>query len=330
MAGGIFVTGASGMVGANLVRRLVGEGKEVTVLLRKNSTHSFLSGLRVNKVYGDITDRQSIEKGMINCDYVYHIAGHISYNKHHHATMHNVNVVGTRNVMGAALDLGISRVVHTSSTAAIGIAEDKKSPLDESHDFKETYKSIGYMATKNLAEKEASKAYKKGLDVVIVNPSTIIGKGDEKMNSGIIFKNISLNKIRIAPPGGNSVVSVHDVIEGHLLAMQRGKGGERYILNAENLDYLKMFNIISEELGVRKIKRILPKGLYLPLNLFSRILEGANKNAKLNPQLLFFTFKFRYFDSSKARKELGWKPKQSVRAAVREAIISYRENNLIS
>jgi dihydroflavonol-4-reductase len=185
------------------------------------------------------------------------------------------------------------------------------------------------MYSKKRGEDEVLKAHKKGLNVVIVNPSTIIGAGDEKMNSGVVFRNILINKIKAAPPGGNSIVSVSDAVEGHLLAMKKGKSGERYILNTENINFLEMFNVMAEELGAKKIKKRLHKHLYFPLAFVAWMLEKLNKNSKLTPQLLFFSFKHRYFDSRKAKHELGWLPKQGFRDAVKDAIIYYKDRGLI-
>jgi len=326
----IFITGASGFIGSNLIRKLVKQGNKVTVLLKKTSYHPFLKNLKIKKVYGDITDYNSIIKAMKDCDFIYHLAALISYNKPDTKNMFNVNVIGTRNIMNAALKSKIKKVVHVSACAAIGY---NKKPVNENFKFPKKYKKVAYMHTKYLAEKEALKAFKKGLNVVIVNPCTIFGQGDKTLNSGSVIKNIKEGKLFAAPPGGTAVVSVDDVVDGILLAMKRGKPSERYILSNENIPYIKLFNIIAKELGVKKITKQLPKFSYyilLPLiSIIETISIILNKKIKLSTQIINFSFKYRYFDSTKARKELNWKPKVNIQEAIKKAIQFYKKENLI-
>jgi dihydroflavonol-4-reductase len=325
----VFVTGASGMVGANLVKRLVQNKDEVTVLVRKTSFHPFLDELKVKRAYGDLGDLDSVKRGMQGCDYVYHLAGFISYHKKDRKKMFDINVSGTRNVMKAALELKIKKVVHTSSTAAIGLSDSKSDILDESSEFKQRFKKIGYMYSKKLAEDESQKALQQGLNVCLVNPSSIMGAGDEKMNSGAVFKNIKNDKLKAATPGGNSMVAVSDVVDGLILAMEKGRGGQRYILNSQNIEYIDLFNVIAKTVDSKKVKRKLPKISYYPLVFIAALMEKMDRNTKLTPEVLFFSFRYRYFDSTKAKKELGWVPKQDLEAAVREAADYYVKRGMI-
>jgi dihydroflavonol-4-reductase len=325
----VFVTGASGMVGANLVKRLVQNKDEVTILVRKTSSHPFLDDLEVKRVYGDMGDFNSIKRGMKGSDYVYHLAGYISYNKKDRKKLFDINASGTRKVMKAALNLKIKKVVHCSSTAAIGIGDSKGDILDEESEFKPRFKKIGYMYSKKLAEDEVLKAYEEGLNVCLVNPSSIMGAGDEKMNSGALFKNIKDNRLKAATPGGNSIVAVSDVVEGLILAMEKGRSGRRYILNSQNIEYIDLFNIIAKVVDSKRIKRKIPKIAYYPLVFVAWLLEKVDKNAKLTPEVLFFSFRYRYFDSSRAKKELGWTPEQDLKATIREAVDYYEKRGLI-
>ena len=317
------------MLGANLVKRLVQNREDVTVLVRKTSSHPFLDNLKAKKVYGDLCDFDYVKGGMEDSDYVYHLAGFISYSKKERKKMFDVNVLGTRNVMKAAFDLKIKKVVHTSSTAAIGISESRKNILNEKNEFMQKFKNIGYMYSKKLAEKEVIKYNKKGLNVCMVNPSTIIGAGDEKMNSGSLFKNIKNNRIKAAPPGGNGIVAVSDVVDGLILTMNKGRSGQRYILNTQNIEYIDIFNIIAKEVRSKKINHKLPKIAYYPLVCISTLMEKIDSHSKLTSEVLFFSFRYRYFDSSKAKKELGWAPKQDLNAAVKEAVVFYEKRGLI-
>ena len=325
----IFVTGAAGMLGANLVRSLVTDGHDVSVLIHRNM-HPFMDGLQMKKVSGDLADYESIKSGMDGCDYVFNCAAIISYNKAYYKDMYRVYVVGTRNVVKAALENNIQRLIHVSSTAAVGICKNNRDlPLEEEFVFDDEFRKIGYMNTKHHSEVEVVEGVNKGLNAIILNPSTIIGEGDMKMNSGAVFRNIKKNKLKIAPPGGSSFVSVQDAVKGLILAMKNGKSGERYILNTENFRFIEMFNVIASELGSRNIKKELPKWTYKPLVYLSTFMELMNKKSPLTPQIIFFSFQYRYFNSSKATKYLGWRPSQNFRSAVREAISFYHRENLL-
>lgn len=326
----IFVTGASGFVGSNLVRKLVKQGNLVTVLLRKSSSHPFLKNLEIKKTYGDITDYNSIVKAMKDCDYVIHSAAFISFNRADAKKMHQVNITGTKNIIKAALKLKVKKVVYVSACAAVGYS---KKIVNENFNFPKKYKKIAYMHTKHLAEKEAFKASKKGLNITIVNPCTIFGQGDITLNTGSIIKNIKNRRLCAATSGGTAVVSVDDVVDGISSAMKYGKAGQRYILSNENISYIKLFNIIAKELKVNKINKQLPILSYYILYPLVSIIETIailfNKRLKLNTQVLDFSFKYRYFDSTKAKKELKWKPKVSIQHAVKKAIGFYKKEKLI-
>jgi len=326
----ILVTGASGFVGSNLVKNLVAQGNKVSVLLRKDSYHPFLTNLKIKKFYGDIKNPDSIKKAMKCCQYVYHSAAFISYNKGDAKGMYEVNVIGTRNIMNTALKLKIKKVVHVSACAAIGYS---KGLVDEKLKFLIRYKKIAYMYTKHLAEVEVIKAFRKGLNVTIVNPCTIFGQGDKKLNTGAVIKNIKEGKLLAAPPGGTAVVSVDDVVNGILLAMKYGKSGERYILSNENISYKELFNIIAKELKVKKINIQLPHfSYYLLLSVFciiERLAIFLHKGCKITSEVISISFKYRYFSSQKARKELNWKPSVPIREAIGKAIDFYKKERLL-
>lgn len=328
----IFVTGATGFIGSNLVKRLVNNENEVTILVRPDSEHPLISSLNIKEVTGDITDVESIKKGMQNCDYVYHVAAFISFNKYDYDKLYPINVLGTRNVVDAALELGIQKLVHTSATATIGISKSKNILLDESSSC--ICENDVYAQTKRLAELEVLQACKKGLNAVIVNPSTVYGQGDRSLNSGMIIKNIYNSRVKVAPPGGTSVVSVDDVVEGHILAMEKGKSGERYILSDENLEYIDLFNRIARAINAKEVKIKIPLALHYPAFLSALIMEkGLNllniRPWLLTPQIISSAFKYRYFSSAKARKELGWKPEVNFETAVKNALEFYRSENFL-
>jgi len=328
----VFVTGATGCLGANLVVKLVKEGYEVNALVYPGTAHPYLKNLKINKFEGDVLDKNSLRKAMKGCKYVYHVAGIVSYNKKDFNKLMKVHVEGTRNILEVAKELKVKKVVYTSSSASFGMAQDKNKPLNEKDIPSKKYKSVGYILSKHLAEKEVIKFSKKGLNAVIVNPSAFYGAGDINMNQGEIVKNMAKGLLRFAFPGGNSVVATDDVVEGHLLAMKKGKSGEKYILSNENMNFLKEFNILAKILNKKKIKVVLSPAFYYILNPLAHALEkicGVFGLSSFHPEAITMVFRFRYFDSSKARKELGWVPKQSFGEAIKKAIKFYQDNNLI-
>lgn len=323
MGDGVFVTGATGMVGANLVRALVADGAHVKALVRARS-HPYLDGLDIELVPGDLSDSASLEAGMSGCRRVFHIAALVSYRDADAEALHRVNVLGTRNVLSAARAAGVGRVVHTSSTAAVGLS-DRAEPLDEDAPFDPRFEPIPYMWTKHLAELEVARAVDAGLDVVMVNPSTIFGGGDINRNTGRLLARLRRGGRQWAPPGGNAVVGIADVVAGHRLAMEKGRTGRRYILSTENLLYTDLFTRAAAAMGTRIDVRTLPRWTQRPVTALSRLL-ASQPQAVLTPQIVFFSYRFRYFDATRARRELGWNPAQSLEDAVQEACTFYDQS----
>lgn len=330
----ILVTGASGCVGANLVKNLVEQGEKVSIFILPNTWHPFLDQLNIRVIYGDVMNKEDVQKAMQGCTQVYHVAGVVSYNLLDHNLMHGVHVLGTRNILEIAKELDIKKVVVTASTAGIGIPEDKTKPLNEDAPFDVVkYKKVMYMYSKHLGMKECMKAAENGLNVSMVSPTTIYGQGDITMHIGKVVKKIKEGKLKSAPPGGNAVVSVDDIIQAHKLVMQKGKSGENYIFANECMPYTEMFSKIATLLGKDPITKTVPKWI-LPvakpiLTLYEKILFPLKKKPMLSAHSLNFSFKFRYFDSTKAREELGWVPKDSFDMAMQKAIIFYEEHNLL-
>lgn len=304
----ILITGATGQVGSSIAKKLLEQGKDLRVLVRSGSMHPFIDNKEIELVNGDLLDIDSVNKAVKGCSYIYHVGGLISYKKVDKNNLYKVNVEGTKNILDAAKKYNIIKVVHTSSTAAVGLSFSESDILDENAKFLEEFEKIPYMNTKHLAELEVMKAHKNGLNVVIVNPSTIFGEGDEKMNTGNLFRNILKGKVGISTPGGNSIVTLGSVVNGHLLAMENGVSGERYILSSLNLKMIDLINKIAETIKVKNVKKEIPKFFEKLIKETSTILEIFNKNATLTPQIVYFSFNYRYFCSQKAQKKLGWIP----------------------
>ncbi len=328
----ILVTGATGQLGSSLVKRLIEEGKDVRIFLLPKTNHPFLKDLKIEKVYGDITNISDVKNAIKDIDYIYHVAGIVSYSLARHDQVLAVNVGGTKNILDIAKEFGVKKIVVTASTAGLGISKKNSIPLNENSDFDKKWMSVAYMYSKFLTIKACKQASKNGLNVVIVSPTTIYGQGDTEMHIGKMIKKIKDGMI-FAPPGGNSVVSVDDCVEGHILAMKKGESGENYILANEFFRYKKMFETISGLVDSQKIKYVLPfwwRFISIPIiRNFEFIFNFFGKNFSYSADSFLMRFQFRYFDSSKARRELGWKPKVSFEESIRQAIQFYSKNNLI-
>lgn len=329
----ILVTGATGFIGVNLVRKLVGLGNDVTILVRKNSDCSCFSDLNIKRAVGDLLDIESVKIAMKNCELVYHLAAFISFNRKDFNDLFNINVTGTKNVVNSALEFSIRKFVYTSACAVFGVSDNKNKKLNEETVYSPTKNDV-YAYTKKLAEQEVIKGYEKGLNVVIVNPATVYGMGDKHLNSGFVIKLIYSNKFLIVPYGGTSVVSVDDVVDGHILAMEKGIKGEKYILSNEMMEFTELYRTIADCLGKKMYMCKLPEFLYHPSiiagEILEKILELTGKSLlQITPEMIKSTFGFKYYDSSKAKEKLGWKPKVSFPVAVKQALDYYLKNKLI-
>jgi len=329
----IFITGATGFLGSHLAKLLVERGLDVTILVRPASSHPFLSGLKLVRVVGDVTDYESVLRGMKGCTHVFHAAGYLSYHKLRKGIMRAVNVEGTENVCRAALENGIKRLVAVSSTSAVGIPKDPRRPADEAFLFQRRWRRIPYMLTKRLGEEAAQRFVGQGLDVVVVNPSTFYGPGDVKLHTGEVFRNIASGLLKIAPPGGNGVIAIRDCADGIIGAMEKGRTGERYILNSENLTFLQIFNVLARLLERPPIRKRFPPWTYLPFYASAFLVENIfrffGKASKIECGSIAMGWRFRYFNSSKARRELGWSPRLTFEETCRQALEFYRQQGLL-
>ena len=326
----VFITGATGFIGSNLVKRLLADGDEIYALVRKPSN---LFDERVKLVEGDILKPESFRSSIKGCDLIFHSAVHISFEGGGFQKAYEINVEGARNVLEAAYQAGVRKVVHVSSCAALGYSGSNGEVLDESADPQISRSEI-YAYTKEKAEEVVREYVKKGMDISIANPVTVYGQGDRKLNSGSIIKAIYKNKVSLATPGGTSYVSVNDLIDGLMLVAQKGRRGERYIFCSENLTFLDLFNRIAAALGRNRVRYRVPGWTYRPaiatayvINKLSRGEEGALN--LITPQIVKRSYNYKYYSSKKAKEELGWIPKESIEDAAKKALEYYLEQGLI-
>ncbi len=315
------LTGATGFVGSAVARALLARGHAVRVLLRPGSDRRNLDGLAVQPVAGNLTDPASLRHAVAGCRYVLHVAADYRIWVPDPQAMLLANVAGTEALMQAALAAGVERVVYCSSVAALGLTSDG-SPADETTPVRESAIAGIYKKSKYRAEQAVLRMVREqALPAVIVNPATPIGPRDIKPTpTGRMIADAVAGRMPAYVDTGLNVVHVDDVAEGHLLALERGRIGERYILGGENLALRELFALIAEAAGRAPPRIRLPRRLLWPLALG---MEAAAKLGGFTPLVtrdhLRMARKKMFFSSAKAIGELGYAPRP-VRLAVADAV----------
>ena len=331
----VFVTGATGFIGGNLVEKLLDNGYKVKILMRKHvETHRGASLLEhykwknnVEIVFGDILEPESFSGKTNDCEIIIHCAATISFWNKVWDKTYKVNVVGTKNVLGEALKSNCKKFIHLSSVAAIGYGENGE-PINEDHPYNWDKHNISYMETKHLAELEVQSAIKKGLNATMVNPANVWGKNDFRGRRAPIIKAIKYG-FPFYTEGGTNFVDVDAVCEATINAINLGKVGERYILGGENITIKDFASTIAEEIKVRKPFIKIPKP---PIIIYSYTQEFLANFINITPkpcksQLCFIGAKV-YYDNSKAVRELKM-PVISVRECIHKTVSFYKTQGLI-
>lgn len=320
------VTGATGFVGGAVVRALVDRGIDVRVLARAGTDLQNIQNLAVERVEGDLRDPVSLRRSLTGCGQLYHVAAHYALWAKDPSIFYDVNVTGTKNLLEAARDVGVKRIVYCSTIGAIGI------PPSGGLGTEETPVSLEQMAghykrSKYLAEQEVLKLAKAGLPVIIVNPSAPVGAGDVKPTpTGQVIVDFMKGRMPAYIETGMNIVDVDDVAAGHLLAMEKGGIGERYILGNANLMLREVFEILSRLTGVKAPTIKLPRLAILPLayaNLWIANLTGHPPRIPLEG-VKMAKYKMHY-DCSKAVRELGI-PHTPPEVALEKAVRWFRDH----
>ena len=260
----VFVTGGTGFVGANLIRTLLEQGHQVKALVRQTSSLNNLDGLDVERVTSDLND-ENLSTHLQGCDALFHAAAHYSLWRTETERLYQSNVLGTRNILAAARQSNVSRTVYTSSVAAIGVPADG-SIADESYQSPPEKLIGAYKKSKYWAEQEAHKAIQTGQDIVIVNPSTPVGPWDIKPTpTGDIILRFLRRQMPAYMDTGLNLIDVRDVVQGHILALEKGKTGDRYILGHQNLTLKEILMLLAEITGMSAPQRTVP--YWLPLTV---------------------------------------------------------------
>jgi dihydroflavonol-4-reductase len=325
----ILVTGATGFIGANLVRALLEAGSAVRVLVRPDSNLRNLHNLPIDTAYGDLRDVSSLRNALKGCHTLYHVAAHYSLWTPDPKTLYDINVDGTTNLLQTALALGLEKVVYTSSVATVGIPADGR-PGDETM-FLPLSQAVGhYKRSKVLAEQRVIAFCQQGLPVVIVNPSAPIGPWDVKPTpTGKIILDFLQRKMPAYLDTGLNLVDVHDVARGHMLAAQRGKIGERYILACRNMTLQAILQLLAHVSDLPTPKIRLPYAVALTAGYIS---ESLSRLTRKPPRVPLSGVRMArhpmYFSAQKAIRELGL-PQSPIEQAVQRAVQWYRDHGYV-
>jgi dihydroflavonol-4-reductase len=318
----VLITGASGFVGAAVLRRLLAQGHAARALVRPSSPRANLDGLDVEVVEGDLTDPASLIRAVRGCEALYHVAADYRLWTRNPDELYQSNVTGTRHILRAAGEAGVERIVYTSSVAVLGLHADGTPADEETPSTLEDM--IGhYKRSKFQAEEAVRRMIEdEGLPVVIVNPSTPIGPRDIKPTpTGRTIRDAALGRMPAYVDTGLNLVHVDDVAEGHLLAFERGKIGERYILGGHNLSLREILEAIARITG-RPAPRIrLPHEAVMPIAYLSEawawLTHGPEPRATVDGVRM--SKKLMFFSSEKARRELSYQARP-VEEALRDAV----------
>ena len=321
------LTGATGLIGANLARRLLRDGEHVRTLVPPGSDAHALAGLEVEQFRGDIRDAHSLAKAMAGVTVVFHAAGRVRFDDAGRLLLWTINVEGTRQVLQAARTARVRRLVHVSSSVTVGqgtldapATEESAPPAD----------ATPYAESKRAGEALALEDWGP-LEVVVCNPTFVVGAYGTGTTSAEVVRLVASGMVLTYPPGGSNFASADDVAEGLVLAMRGGRPRERYLLGGENLTYRELLGQIAEECGQPPPRFPFPpwaaRGLGHGGDLLGKL--TAERLGWVNTHFLRQLYLPAYVSSGKAQRMLGYRPRP-VRRGIREALRWYQEEGLLS
>jgi len=323
------VTGGTGFLGRAVVLELLAAGREVRVLARQPD-HLALAGLEVEVARGDILDPASLATAITGCQRVFHVAADYRLWVPDPDVMYAVNVQGTKDLLAAAAEVGVTRMVYTSTVGTLG------NPGDGTPGTEETPVSLAdmvghYKRSKFLAEQAVLEAARQGFPVVLVHPSAPVGPWDSRPTpTGQMIVDFLKGRMPAYLETGLNLVHVRDVAQGHLLAEEKGRAGEKYILGNQNLSLSEIFQVLADITGLPAPRVRLP---YWPILALSYLDEFwathvSHKPPRMPVAAVKMAKKFMYFDSGKAVRELGL-PQTPVRQALKDAVTWFQDQGYV-
>lgn len=325
-----FLTGATGFLGSHVARVLAEQGADLRLLVRPTSNLKNLEGLKADTATGDLRDAASLEKAMSGCDTVFHVAADYRLWVRDPAEMYRSNVAGTRAVLEAARKIGVRRVVYTSSVGTIGFTSDGK-PADEDSPVSLADMIGHYKRSKFMAEQIALEAGRSGLEVVTVNPTTPVGEQDVKPTpTGRIVLDFLKRKFPAYVETGLNLVDVRECARGHVMALEKGRSGERYILGGEDLTLKQILDKLGKLTGLPSPTVKLPYIFAFAAGVVDEAITAGllHREPRATVDTVRMGKKKMFASSAKAVRELGWKlvPAED---ALRRAVDWFRANGYV-
>lgn len=327
----VAITGATGLLGANLAEALAEAGHALRCTRRGSSRVDHVDHLPIHWVEADLSDGEALRRAFDGVELVFHCAAMVSILRRVTPALTEANVAGTRRVVEAARAAGVRRLLHCSSTVAVGMRDDG-TPADErdAWNFDRYGLDDGYATTKRQAEQVVQEQASAGLDAVIVNPGYMFGPYDVRPSSGRLLLDLVRGRVPGSSSGCNSFVGARDVARGMIAAAERGQAGERYILAGENLSYEQLFARVAAVAGTRPPRLRVPRALAQVAALGGDLAEWlTQREPSLTSNTVAWAYQTRFVVSSeKARAALGYQPRP-LEAAVAEALRWFRDRGMV-
>jgi dihydroflavonol-4-reductase len=324
------VTGATGFIGGNLARELWRRGDDVRALVRPGSNRLTIENTGIVPIEGDILDRQSVDRAVQGCEAVFHVAAAYTFWSRDPAGISRTNVAGTLNVLEAARQAGVSRTVYTSTVGTVALVKDGLGDEDTPLDPKSLHGH--YKRSKLQAEREALALAAAGMPLVVVNPTAPVGPWDVKPTpTGKMVLDFLRRKIPAYLKTGMNVVDVADVVEGHILALEKGKSGERYILGNRNVSLKEIFDILSSQTGLPAPRIRAPYWLVVGAGYADRFIEGTifRREPAIPVEGVLASKTPAYVSCEKAVRELG-QPQRPIEEALKKAADWFTEHGYVN
>lgn len=319
------VTGGTGFLGTNLVHELVNSGWDVRVIVRKNSNTNYIKSLPIEIVQGEITNKADVDSAVAGCDVVFNVAGDTSFWKKYFDRQRLVNVEAPSIIAEACIKHGVKRLIHTSTVDIFGcnpagVANEKWT------DYNFANTGYNYSDTKREGERRVLEYNKKGLEVVVIYPGSMIGPYDFTLQYGRLFFELRDGKVPGCPAGGASFCHVTDVAKAHIAAVTKGVPGEGYICAGENISYKSLFDLIAAKFDKKAPSLILKRWMMVTYGFIMQTISEFTKQA---PEMDLGNARYMsinaWYDSSKAIKTLGYQITPTTKS-IDDAYVWYDQN----
>lgn len=325
MSAQVLVTGGTGFIGRHVVRRLLERGDRVRLLTRRSNKARELFGDRAEVVEGDLRNASSVRQACRDAERIYHIGGVYSFGPYQRAELREVNTRGTETLLRAAWEGRVERVLHVSTA---GVLVNHGGIITEEHFPERPPFGCHYKSSKWHAEKRALEWARRGLPVVIANPTCPIGAGDERPTpTGAMIRDFLRGKFPFYSRTGLNFINVEDLAGGLLAAADKGCAGHRYIFGQDNLWLGEFLTLLAATAKLPQPRVCLPLSFVAVMGAAGECADLVSRrtNGRLCVETAFQARRRQFFDSSKAREELGWQPSARLDAAVQEAVEWFRQ-----